>query len=210
MLQLEYMEVKQYGYYKLKKQMAKLEHEEQLNSIFANVNEWLKFAEAKNFGLLTLNAAIVFGLTQIEFCENSLYQKIIFIVFGIFAFFSFLFSLISVFPNVSKIGKNEFSKAFINKFSNWIDKEEVFENIHFYGFLRTIDKSELEIKFLSKVNSNVSFTVFEKEIVEQILFNSRISWLKYQLFKIAAFIFLMGIIATIVILSIASIYLIFN
>ena len=28
-------------------------HEEQLQSIFNNVNEWLKFAEAKNFGLLT-------------------------------------------------------------------------------------------------------------------------------------------------------------
>ena len=27
-------------------------HEEQLQSIFNNVNEWLKFAEAKNFGLL--------------------------------------------------------------------------------------------------------------------------------------------------------------
>ena len=188
--------------------MAKLEHEEQLNSIFANVNEWLKFAEAKNFGLLTLNAAIVFGLTQIEFCENSIYQKIILIVFGIFAFFSFLFSLISVFPIVSKVGKNKYSKTFINKFSNWIDKEELFENIHFYGYLRSINKSEFETKFLAKVNSNVSFTTFEKEIVEQILFNSRISWLKYQLFKIAAFIFLMGMLLTIAVLAFASLYLI--
>lgn len=188
--------------------MAKLEHEEQLNSIFVNVNEWLKFAEVKNFGLLTLNAAIVFGLIQIEFCENSIYQKIILIVFGIFSFFSFLFSLISVFPIVSKVGKNKYSKTFINKFSNWIDKEELFENIHFYGYLRSINKSEFETKFLAKVNSTVSFTTFEKEMVEQILFNSRISWLKYQLFKIAAFIFLMGMLLTIAVLAFASLYLI--
>lgn len=186
--------------------MAKLEHEEQLNSIFANVNEWLKFAEAKNFGLLTLNAAIVFGLTQIQFSENSLYSNNIFTVFGIFAFSSFLFSLISVFPIVSKVGKNKYSKTFINKFSNWIDKEKFFENIHFYGYLRLISESEFETKFLAKVASNVPFTKFEKELVVQILLNSRISWLKYQLFKIAAFMFLMGIILTIVILAITSIF----
>ena len=51
--------------------MDELKYENQLRNIFANVNEWLKFAEAKNFGLLTLSAAFIFGLTQIEFPEDS-------------------------------------------------------------------------------------------------------------------------------------------
>ena len=38
--------------------MATSTHEEQLYKIFNNVNDWLKFAEAKNFGLLSINAAI--------------------------------------------------------------------------------------------------------------------------------------------------------
>ena len=46
-------------------------YEEQLRSIFNNVNEWLKYAEAKNFGLLTLIVAIAFGFTQINFSKES-------------------------------------------------------------------------------------------------------------------------------------------
>jgi hypothetical protein len=39
---------------------------QELREIFNNVNDWLKYAEAKNFGLLSLCAAIVFGTTQVQ------------------------------------------------------------------------------------------------------------------------------------------------
>ncbi|MFV8327305.1 Pycsar system effector family protein [Flavobacterium sp. ZS1P14] len=185
--------------------MIQLKHEELLQKIFLNVNEWLKFAEIKNFGLLSLNAAIVFGLTQIEFCENSTNKKIVFAIFGIFALFSFLFSLISLFSIVSKIEKGEYAKTFINKFSNWIDTEILFENIHFYGYLRSIEEVEFETKFLAKIGSTDAFSQYEKELITQILYNSRVTWLKYQLFKIAAFFFLMGILSTIICLGIFGI-----
>jgi len=172
--------------------MSTLTHDEQLQKIFANVNEWLKFAEAKNFGLLTLNAAIVFGFTQTNFEANSVVAKTGFYVFAPFALFSFLSALISLFPIVSMIEKGAYAKSWINKFCNWIDEEKKFENIHFYGYLRDIDESEFETKFLSKINSSIVFTQYEKELGTQILYNSRITWLKYQLFKIGAFFFLAG------------------
>lgn len=172
--------------------MAILKHEELLQKIFTNVNDWLKFAEAKNFGLLSLNAAIVFGFTQTNFQEVSIIQKAGFYIFAPFALVSFLLALISLFPIVSKIEKGAYAKSWINKFCNLIDEEKKFENIHFYGYLKDIDETEFESKFLNKINSPIHFSQYEKELGTQILYNSRITWLKYQLFKIGAFFFLTG------------------
>ncbi len=172
--------------------MVTLKHEEQLQKIFTNVNDWLKFAEAKNFGLLTLNAAIVFGFSQTNFAENSVIEKAGYYVFSPFTTLSFLSCLISLFPIVSRIDKGSYTKSWINKFCNWIDEEKEFENIHFYGYLKGIDESEFETKFLGKINSSDALSQYEKELATQILYNSRITWLKYQLFKIGAFLFLVG------------------
>lgn len=178
--------------------MTFLKHEDQLQKIFSNVNEWLKFAEAKNFGLLSLNAAIVFGFTQTNFHDGSIIKKAGFYVFGIFALLSFLIALLSLFPIVSRIDKGTNAKSFIRKFSNWIDEEKKLENIHFYGYLKSIDVFEFETKFLNKIGSIDPFTQYEKELATQIIYNSRITWLKYQLFKIGAFFFGLGTILFIV------------
>lgn len=180
--------------------MATLEHEEQLQKIFTNVNEWLKFAEAKNFGLLSLNAAIVFGFTQTTFQDGSIIVMAGYYIFFPFTILSFLPCLISLFPIVSKIErktkdkKDKKIKIFIKKFSNWIDKEKSFENIHFFGYLKDIDESTLEAKLQLKTGVTDSFSDYEKELGTQILYNSRITWLKYQFFKMGAFFFLVGIV----------------
>lgn len=182
--------------------MAKIEHEEQLIKIFANVNDWLKFAEAKNFGLLTLNAAIIFGFSKASKGDGEIIANAGYYVFAPFAIFSFLSALISLFPILSKIEKGAYAKSWINKFCNWIDEENKFENIFFYGYLKDIDETEFENKFLAKTTSNIALTQFEKELVTQLLYNSRITWLKYQLFKIGAFLFLTGIILSLLSLPI--------
>lgn len=181
-------------------------YEEQLRNIFNNVNEWLKFAEAKNLGLLTLVAAIDFGFTQISFSEESVIKTIGCYVFLPITFFSFLFSLLSVFPILSKIEKGYLVKSLITKLSNLIDKEKSFENVHFYGYLRHLDESTFETKFLTKVNSTEVFIQYEKELSTQILYNSRITWLKYQLFKIGAFFFLLALIVSIILLPIVHFF----
>ena len=178
--------------------MSTLKHEESLQKLFANINDWLKFAEAKNFGLLSLSAAIVFGFTQINFSDGSVIYKAGFYVFSPFAILSFLSALLSLFPILSRIEKGSYSKNWINWLSNLIDKEKGFENIHFYGYLKGINEHEFETKYLIKTNSADAFSQFEKELGTQILYNSRITWLKYQLFKIGAFFFLVGIILFII------------
>lgn len=179
--------------------METLKYEEQLYKIFTNVNDWLKFAEAKNFGLLTLNAAIVFGYSQTTFVGNSVIEKAGNYIFSPFMLLSFLPCLVSLFPIVAKIErktvdkKDNKIKRFINYISSWIDKENSFENIHFYGYLKDIDEAEFEKKLKTKTGFSEAFTVYETELSTQILYNSRITWLKYQLFKIGAFFFLLGL-----------------
>jgi hypothetical protein len=177
--------------------MALVNHEELLYKIFNNVNEWLKFAEAKNFGLLTLNAAIIFGASQTNFADGSTIAKSVFYGFGPFALFSFLIALISLFPILSTIEKGDYVKSWIDNFSNWIEKEKKFENIHFYGYLKGIDETEFEAKFIMKngLPATTSFSQYDRELVTQILYNSRITSLKYQFFKISANLFLFGIVS---------------
>lgn len=174
--------------------MKTLHYEEYLQKIFSNINEWLKFAEAKNFGLITLNAATVFGLSQTTFEANSTIKIVGFYVLTPFLFFSLFFSLISLFPILSKIEKGNKLKGILSWLSNFIDKEKKFENIHYFGYLRTLKKSQFISEFKLKTNSSEEFATYEVELVSQILYNSRIAWLKYQLFKIAGFFTLVGII----------------
>ncbi len=182
--------------------MTTLQHEERLQKIFQNVNEWLKFAEAKNFGLLTLNAALVLGLNQIDFMDGSIIAKSAYCILMPMAGLSFIMCIIPLFPIISKIEKGSYAKGWVNAFCNWIDKEVKFENIHFYGYLKDIDESEFEAKYLNKVGLSGQFSQFEKELATQILYNSRITWLKYQFFKLGAFFFGFGVVASILALPI--------
>lgn len=190
-------------------------HEEQLKTIFANVNEWLKFAEAKNFGLMTLNAGVVIGMSQISFNENLITEAFCYYIVIPCVSISFLISLLSVFPVLTKIARHKVDnngnhvdnnvRKFINAFSCFIDKETEVKNIHYYGYLSSLTADKFERKFLEKTNSTIACLPYEKDLYEQILYNSRITKLKYQLFKIAAFFFFLGIILPVVILVIIMI-----
>ena len=76
---------------------------ENLKSIFNNINDWLKFAEAKNFGLLTLNGALIFGITQTEASDDFKWiLEIGYYCLIPFSILSFMWCLISLFPILTK------------------------------------------------------------------------------------------------------------
>lgn len=187
--------------------MANLVHMEELRKIFDNVNEWLKFAEAKNFGLLSLCAAVMFGSTQIDFVDNSLIEKVGLYTFIPIATISFLCGLLSLFPIFSALQRNLYAKNWITSFSNFIEEEKKFDNIHFYGTLKDLNLNEFENSFSTKTGDTTSFTDYEKELAIQIIYNSQITWIKYQLFKISAFLFGLSIITFVVFYAIISLAL---
>ncbi len=172
--------------------------EEKLRNMFANINEWLKFAEAKNFGLFSITGAVYLGITQVDF-EESIPLKWGFVILSLTAGATLIASLLSLFPFLTKVD-GAFAKGWISKLSNWIDHEHPFENIHFYGHLKNLQEPEFEKEFTTKIGQELTFNQYEKELVTQILYNAKITWLKFQLFKIGGFFFLCGFIPSIVFL----------
>ena len=162
--------------------------EDILYKTYGNVNDWLKFAEAKNFGLLTFNAAIVFGVTQIDFATDAFLKNLVFTLIIPVILLSTIAVLISLMPILSAIEKGSLTKSWIQWLSVLIDKESGISNIHFFGHLRSIDTNQFQNELNLKLGLEHVYNEFQKDLIEQILYNSRIAHLKYQLFKIGGFV----------------------
>lgn len=168
------------GKYKMetkKVDMAESTHENQLYKIFDNVNDWLKFAEAKNAMIIAFNGASIYGITQTfnldciknyEFMMNYLIFVIILLVF------STICSLISFAPRVNIIKGGYYASRGT-------------PNVLFFEYLKT--KSNIEIiKEVTGVTDENTFITIEKHIAEQIKQNAIIASKKYSYFTIAVWL----------------------
>jgi len=188
--------------------MAKTIHEDQLHKIFDNVNNWLKFAEAKNLGLLTVNSAIIFGVSKFGNSPDVL-SSYSYWVLTFFLIMSSLVCLSSLMPVLELSNLDSETGKLISQF-NEIFKKEIPEpkddekNIYYYGHIKFCDGNKFEKIFIKKTSTIISLSDSDKDLVAQITMNSRISWTKYSFFKTASYLTLMGIF-----LSIFTIALIF-
>lgn len=155
-------------------------HSERLLKVFANVNDWLKFAEAKNAMILAFNAASIYGITKmydLDFVENEPNIKLYLFVVIIQLVFSSVCALISFAPRVKIVKGGLYAPGDV-------------PNVLFFEYLKT--KTTLEImneinntKFDDAVNKPIQF---EKDIAEQIKQNSIIASRKYSHFTIAVWL----------------------
>ena len=161
----------------MNEQSKRKSNEEQLYKVFYNVNDWLKFAEAKNAMLIAFNGASIFGVTQLydlkyvkdsEGIKGYLFFVIVCLVF------STVNCLISFAPRVKIIKGGLYSSGKI-------------ANVLFFEYLK--GKSNLEIvQEITGDNEKEKYTTLEKDIAEQIKQNSIISSRKYSHFTISVWI----------------------
>jgi len=154
-----------------------MEAKPELKYIFANINEWLKFAEAKHGGLIILNAGLVVGiLSSYTNIQNFIYKPIILI--GIICFgISVFLSIISQFPVTQNI--------FINK------KIIQNPNLYFFGHLSHFDTQSFVEEF-KKVDTVFSPSKLDTDLINQILVNARIAKAKFIFFKFASYLTAFG------------------
>jgi hypothetical protein len=157
--------------------MATTTHEEQLYRVFNNVNDWLKFFEAKNAMIIVFNSASIYGITQLfnlEYIKKS--DQIInyLIIVIILLVFSTLSSLISFAPRVKIIKGGLYAPG---------DDP----NVLFFEYLKIKTKEDI-IKEITGVSDVDSFAPIEKDIAEQIKQNSIIASRKYFYFTIAVWL----------------------
>tara|TARA_B110000902_G_scaffold210996_1_gene241571 strand:- start:1055 stop:1549 length:495 start_codon:yes stop_codon:yes gene_type:complete len=148
---------------------------DELKYIFGNVNEWLKFAEAKHAGIIVLNSAIIIGVLS---SNNLPFEKWSIIISLVSISISILASLISQFPITSN---------FLVRYKH-IEKP----NIYFFGDLAKIKMADFIVEFQNsfpEFNPNQS----DKNIINQILINSKITLTKYKIFKFCCWLSVFGI-----------------
>lgn len=143
---------------------------EEIKSIFQNVNEWLKFAEAKHAGLLVLNSGVIFGIFTIYKDYQSSLPKMIILLALIFFGLSMLLSIVSLFPRTHNILPKQ------KKFKN--------PNLYFAGHLCKLDVGDFKTELLEIYPTHV-FDRFEDDLLNQIIVNATITTRKYHFFKLA-------------------------
>ncbi|WP_047691419.1 Pycsar system effector family protein [Vibrio sp. ZOR0018] len=156
--------------------MCKDSIEEKLDSVFSNVNDWLKFAEQKNAALLVLNGGIVWGMTRVlsqvdklalVSYWSSLAGYIVLVCSAIICVISFLPILEEKWfkPDAKKSSDNCFYFADIAKYSK-------------SDYLALLS-ARLEI-------DSYKATPYEIDLSSQIVTNAEIALDKYKKFKLAS------------------------
>ena len=154
-----------------------MESKTELKYIFANINEWLKFAEAKHGGLVVLNVGLLVGiLSSYDKIHTFLIKQAVLtgiICFGVSVFIS----IISQFPKTQNL--------FYNK------KKVDNANLYFFGHLTHFDLKSFIHEF-KKADANFVPTKLDNDLINQILVNARITQAKFTLFKYASYITAFG------------------
>ena len=148
---------------------------DELKYIFANVNEWLKFAEAKHAGLIVLNSAIIIGVSS---SDSKLFENWAVYVSLIALGLSILLSLLSQFPVTSN---------FLVRY-----KEKESPNIYFFGDLAEIKMNDFITEY-KKSFSDFDANSADKHLINQILVNAKITSTKFLIFKFCCWLSVFGL-----------------
>lgn len=157
------------------------EMEERLNTVLRYVNEWLRFAEAKNAALLTLSAGLVFTLIRNMPESGRGNWEWAYITAGILFFVCAICCLISFIPQI-KIP--------------WLSsqrKPSSDDNLCFYGHISAYSPENL-LKELSDgvENRQERPNRIEMDLAGQAVINSRIAVRKFGLFTFAVWLALIA------------------
>ncbi|WP_192821033.1 hypothetical protein [Rufibacter sp. LB8] len=170
---------------------------EELKFLFTNVNDWLKFIEAKNTALIALNGAIMIGLIQ---CVNDSIKNPIINYFIVYWLVPWLLLSLSI----SLISVTGWSIWFSGRFKK---KRLKSKNVLYFGYISSISYNTFKIKLhqtLNTGNSQQSTSIFSKvdsKLIGQIHVNSKIAFGKNRLFHYALYISIFGLISSIAIIQ---------
>lgn len=150
---------------------------DELKYILGIINDLQRFAEAKHAGLVVLNSAIIIGVLS-TFSNINIYEKYSVITSLCLLGISIFGSMIAQFPETSNI---HITSQNINN-----------PNIYYFEHLSKISVEEFISQF------KISFPNFiadnsERDIINQVLVNARITSTKFFIFKYCVYASTFGI-----------------
>lgn len=162
--------------------------DEKLKDIFSNINDWLKYAEAKSAMMIAGNGALIFGIARLsKIFELNACLSLYSLLAVSLCVASMVICLLSVIPSLSfpweakPIGRSE------------EDNILYFADIAKYSPLAYLNA--LETKLGLQKNE---FTGYQKDLSSQIIINSVIALSKYRNFQIAVWLTLSALVSPIV------------
>ena len=150
----------------------------ELRFIFSNVNEWLKFAEAKLAGMIVLNSAIIIGILSSYGTIHDYIDKNAAII-GVIAVGASLFWCIAT------------QLPVLNKFLSG-GRSTGTLNLYYFGHLANLTQQEFLNEF-KRVNPNFSPSLLDEQLTNQILINACIAKAKFVAFRNAGYLTASGI-----------------
>ena len=161
--------------------------QDELKSVFSNVNDWLKFAEAKNGALVGLNGgavlSVLFGILLDE--KAKLLSGFWKLYFWCFVCCLLIGIVISLYSFMAKLKEPEQDDANI----------PAIKNLMFFGHVQYFKENEY-LDSLSKaklLDPRPIYSRLETDYANQIIYNSRIAMNKYTLFNQALWFTLAGV-----------------
>ena len=144
----------------------------------------LKFAEAKNAGLIVLNLTAIIALLQLD--SDNLLKFFIWIKYYIVAlnFCSTFFCLVGIY---AQLRTSERKPAFDGN-----------ENLLYFGDIALMTPKEMLQKTSKKYNCNSINLPFDEDLCRQIVIVSQIALRKFRIFNIAMYFTIASIPPTIV------------
>jgi hypothetical protein len=159
-----------------------------LKDTLALVNDWLKFAEAKNAVIVAAAGVALWALVRlIVLNETNCYFRIYSIVFALFFLGGFIVSLLSFLPVLNYRWIVPASNSVANK------------NLLYFGYLSTLSKNQLLNAYRHATQSKEANVIdIHGMYAEQIIINSRIALVKYAMFEYAIKILLCGVLTPLI------------
>lgn len=168
---------------------------EKLLTILQRVDEWLKYAEAKNGILLAFSGAGITALVTYISASDNLPKSL----FWGLLISMILLSLCSLICSLSFLPRTNLEKIVYlrgNPSRNLRQSQKDTDNFYYFGHLLKYKDLELLEKLNKLYFDNKIQSDFEKEhldIASQIVINSEITWLKFKLFFFSLWILIISI-----------------
>lgn len=161
---------------------------DELRKTLEAVNDWLKFAEAKNAILVaTSGFALWSSIRLIIWNEIGFYAGIYFAILSICLVGGFVTSLLSFLPVLNY----QWIVPIPGKVAN--------KNIIYFGYLGTLSKNKLLAEYMRATESKeTDVKIIHEMFAEQIIINSKITLAKYNMFERAIKIILFGILTPVI------------
>jgi hypothetical protein len=163
-----------------------------LKDILDSVNDWLKFAEAKNAAVVAASGFALWASVRITLAnETGCYAIIYFAILTAFLLGGFVTAFLSFLPVLDY----RWIVPKPNRLANG--------NLLYFGHLATLSKKQLLENYIDVTESKTTDVKKIHEMyAEQIIINSRIALAKYAMFEFAIKIMLFGVLTPLIALPV--------